>query len=151
MDTCGAPDDKPEDAYLVQEINFVDEAVNWRQWRLAILVTDFVTQIDIRYDLERKGGKLVPRKVPNYKFLRQNAVVKLGYLRRHGWLVGAGEPKEAALVWFEGVLKTVKQYPAPSTTGRGVQTPHYTNFWVRKVFNKLSTETSPHWVPIITG
>ena len=151
METCDAPDDKPEDAYLVQEISYVDEGLDWRQWRAAILVSDVVEQYDIRYDLERKGGKLVPRKVPNYKFLRKNAVVKLGYLRRRGWLVGAGEPKEAALIWFEEVLKSVKQFPAPSTTGRGYRTPHYTDFWVKRVFKKLLTETSPHWVPIIMG
>lgn len=149
MKTCDAPGDKPEDAYLVQEISFVDEGLDWRQWPAAILVSDVVEQYDIRYDLERKGGKLVPRKVLNYKFLRKNAVVKLGHLRRLGWLVGAGEPKEAALIWFEGVLKSVKQWPSPSATTRGYRTPHFTDFWVKKVINKLLTEVSPHWVAII--
>lgn len=151
METCDAPDDKPEDAYLVQEIIFVEEGSVWQQWPAAILVSDVVKQYDIRYDLEKKGRTMVPRKIPNYKFLRKNAVVKLGCLRRHGWLVGAGEPKEAALIWFEEVLRSVRYRAAPSTTARGRHTPHYSNVWVKNVFDKLSTEISPHWVPIIVG
>lgn len=151
METYHAPDDKPEDAYLVQEISFVEEGKAWQQWPAAILVSDVVKQYDIRYDLERKGGKMVVRKVPNYKFLRKNVVVKLGYLRRHGWLVGAGEPKKAALIWFEGVLNNVGYVGRPSTIAQGRHAPHFTNVWVKRVFHRLSTEISPHWVLLKAG
>lgn len=148
METCDAPGDNPEDAYLVQEIGFVEEGTPWEQWPSAILVTDVVKQYDIRYDLERKAGRIVVRKVSNYKFLRKNAVVQLGYLRRHGWLVGAGEPKEAALSWFDRVVYSVGHVDRPSTVAQGPYTPHYTGVWIKKVLFKLSTEMSPHWVPI---
>ncbi len=151
MNMCDAPDGKPEDAYLVHEIGYVEEGLEWRQWPAAILVSDPVKQFDIRYDLERKGGQLVFRKVPNYKFLRKNTVVKLGYLQRRGWLVGAGEPKEAALIWFETFLKSVKHRPYIPNPLKKVFPPHYTKLWVKRVFNKLLTEVSPHWVPIINS
>lgn len=152
MNICDAPDGKPEDAYLVHEIGFVEEGLEWRQWPAAILVSDPVKQYDIRYDLERKGGQLVFRKVPSYKFLRKNSVIKLGYLQRRGWLVGAGgEPKETALIWFETFLKSVKHRPFLVNTFKKVFPPHYTKIWVKRVFNKLSTEVSPHWVPIINS
>lgn len=151
METCDAPDDKPEDAYLVQEISFVEAGKAWQEWPFAILVSDIVKQYDIRYDLERKGGKTVVRKVPNYKLLRKNAVVELGYLKRHGWLVGAGEPKEAALAWFEGVINSVGYVGRPSIVPLGRHAPHFTNVWVKRVFAKLSTEISPHWFPLEAG
>lgn len=151
METCDAPNDKPEDAYLVQEISFVESGKAWQEWPSAILVSDTVRQYDIRYDLERKGGKMVVRRVPNYKFLRKDAVVELGSLRRHGWLVGAGEPKEAALIWFEGVLNRVGYVGRPSTVPQGRHAPHFTDIWVKRVFAKLSTEISPHWFPLAAG
>lgn len=151
METCDVPDGNPEDAYLVQEINFVETGKAWQEWPSAILVSDIVKQYDIRYDLERKAGKMVVRKVPNYKFMRQNSVVELGYLRRHGWLVGAGRPKEAALTWFEGVLNSVGYIGRPSTVPKGRHTPHFTGVWVKRVFAKLSTEKSPHWIPLEAG
>lgn len=151
METCDVSDGDPEDAYLVQEINFVEAGKAWQEWPSAILVSDIVKQYDIRYDLERKAGKMVVRKVPNYKFMRKNAVIELGYLRRHGWLVGAGEPKEAALTWFEGVLNGVGYIGRPSTVPQGRHAPHFTNVWVKRVFAKLSTETSPHWIPLEAG
>lgn len=152
MKTCDAPDNKPENAYLVQEISFVDEALDWRQWPAAILVSDLVEPFDIRYDLGRKGGKLVLRKVLNYRFLRKNTIVKVGYMRRLGWLVGAGgEPKETALIWFEGVLESVKHRQASPAAARGFWTPHYSKNWVKRVLDKLLIQKSPHWVPIITG
>lgn len=40
METCDAPDDKPEDAYLVQEISFVEAGKAWQEWPFAILVSD---------------------------------------------------------------------------------------------------------------
>lgn len=126
--------------------------MDYRQWPAAILVSDPVEQYDIRYDLERKGVKLVLRKVPNYRFLRKNTVVKIGYMRRRGWLIGAGgEPKEAALIWFEGVLDSVKHRPASPDAVRGFWTPHYSKNWVKRVLNKLLIQKSPHWVPIIMG
>ena len=151
MNMCDAPDDKPEDAYLVQEIAFVEEGTPWEQWPSAILVSDVVKQYDIRYDLERKRGTMVVRKVPNYKFLRRNAVVQLGYMRRRGWLVGAGEPKEAALSWFDGVVNSVPHINRPSTLSRGPHAAHHSSIWVKKVFAKLSAEISPHWVPLEAG
>lgn len=151
METCDAPDGDLEDAYLVQEINFVEAGKTWREWPSAILVSDIVKHFDIRYDLERKGGKMVVRKVPNYKFLRKNAVIELGHLRRRGWLVGAGEPKEAALTWFEGVLNSVGSVGRPSTVPLGRHSPHFTDVWVKRVFSKLSTEISPHWSPLEAG
>ena len=160
MNMCDAPDGKPEDAYLVHEIGFVEEGLEWRQWPAAILVSDPVRQYDIRYDLERRGGQLVFRKVSNYKFLRsKNAVVKLGYFQRRGWLVGGGgaggggggESKEAALIWFETFLKSVKHRPYIPNPLKKVFPPHYTKLWVKRVFNKLLTEVSPYWVPIINS
>lgn len=71
MRGCAVPNDNAEDAYLVQEINFVEVGKVWPQWPSAILVSDIVKQYDIRYDLERKGGKMVVRKVPNFKFTRK--------------------------------------------------------------------------------
>lgn len=157
METCDVPNGNAEDAYLVQEINFVEAGKAWQEWPSAILVSDVVKQYDIRYDLERKQGKMVVRKVPSFKFMRKmgknNAVVvELGSLRRHGWLVGAGEPKEAAaLTWFEGVVNSVGYIGRPSTVPQGRHAPHFTTVWVKRVFAKLLTETSPHWVPLIAG
>lgn len=158
METCDVPNGNAEDAYLVQEINFVEAGKAWQEWPSAILVSDIVKQYDIRYDLERKqGGKMVVRKVANFKFMRKmgkiNAVlVELGSSRRHGWLVGAGEPKEAAaLIWFEGVLNSVGYVGRSSTVPQGRHAPHFTSVWVKRVFAKLLTETSPHWVPLIAG
>lgn len=157
METCDVPNGNAEDAYLVQQISFAEADKPWQVWPAAILVSDLVKQYDIRYDLERKGGKMVVRKVANFKFMRKmgkdNAVlVELGSLRRHGWLVGAGEPKEAAaLTWFEAVLNSVGYFNRPSTVPQGKHAPHFTNLWVKRVFAKLSTETSPHWVPLIAG
>lgn len=151
MNTCDAPDGKSEDAYLVHEIGFVEEGLDWRQWPEAILVSDPVKQYDIRYDLERKAGQLMMRKVPNYKFLRKNTVVKLGYLHRRGWLVGAGQPKEAALIWFETFLNSVKHRPWTPPPYKKFLPPHYSKLWVKRVFSKLLTEISPHWVPIINN
>lgn len=151
METCDAPDGNPEDAYLVQEISFVEAGKAWQGWPSAILVSDIVKQYDIRYDLERKGGKMVARRVPNFKFLRKNAIVELGYLKRHGWLVGAGEPKATALIWFEEVLNSVGHVDRPSTVPKGHHTPHFTDVWVKRVFARLSTEKSPHWIPLEAG
>lgn len=151
METCDAPDGDLDDAYLVQEINFVETGKARQEWPSAILVSDIVKQYDIRYDLERKGGNMVVRRVPNYRFLRKNAVIELGDLRRHGWLVGAGEPKEAALAWFEGVLNSVGYVGRPYTAPKGLRTPHFTDIWVKRVFARLSTQTSPHWVPLEAG
>ncbi len=148
METCDAPDDKPEDAYLVQEIRFSQEGTPWQQWPSAILVSDVAKQYDIRYDLERKGGKMAVRMVPNYKFLRKNAVIELGYYRRHGWLVGAGEPKEAALSWFDQVVKSVGHADRPFTVAQGPYALHFSILWVSRVLVKLSAEMSPHWVPL---
>ena len=39
---------QPENVYLVQELSFVDEALDWRQWPAAILVSDLVEPYDIR-------------------------------------------------------------------------------------------------------
>lgn len=151
MDICDAPDDKPEDAYLVQEIGFAEEGTPWEKWPSAILVSDVAKQYDIRYDLERKGGKMSVRKVLNYKFLRKNDIVELGYLRRHGWLVGAGEPKEAALNWFDQVIDSVGHVDRPSTVAQGPYTPHFSGVWIKRVLTKLSTEISPYWVPLSAG
>lgn len=159
METCDVPDGKAEDAYLVQEINFVEAGKAWQEWPSAILVSDIVKQYDIRYDLERKGGKMLVRRVSNFKFMRNNNnknknknLVELGYLRRHGWLVGAGGPNSketAALTWFEGVLNRVGYIGRPSTVPQGRHTPHFTSVWVKRVFAKLETETSPHWYPLV--
>lgn len=152
MDTCDAPDDKPEDAYLVQEIRFAEEGTRWEQWPSAILVSDVIKQYDIRYDLMRQGGKMVVRKVPNYKFLRKNAVIELGYYRRHGWLVGAGgQPKEAALIWFDQVVNNVGHSDRPFTIAQGPYALHFTTLWIGRVIARLSAEKSPHWVPLPDG
>lgn len=73
--------------------------------------------------------------------------MKLGYVRRRGWLVGAGGPKEEALKWFEGYLEKVG-YAAPPTTYN--EPSHFTAIWVQRVFSRLWSEpTRPaHWVPI---
>lgn len=148
MNACDAPDGNPEDAYLVQEIRFAEEGTRWEQWPSAILVSDVVKQHDIRYDLMRQGGKMVVRKVPNYKFLRKNVVIELGYYRRLGWLVGAGQPKEAALIWFDQVVNSVGHSDRPFTVAKGPYTLHFSTFWLRRVLLRLSAEKSSHWVPL---
>lgn len=151
MNTCDAPDGNPEDAYLVQEIRFAEEGMRWEQWPSAILVSDVVKQYDIRYDLMRKGGKMVVRKVPNYKFLRKNAVIELGYYGRLGWLVGAGQSKEAALIWFDQVLNSVGHSDRPFTVAKAPYTLHFSTIWIRRVLVRLSAEKSSHWVPLSAG
>lgn len=94
---------------------------------------------------------MVVRKVSNYKFLRKNAVVELGYYRRHGWLVGAGQPKEAALSWFDQVIYGITHPDRPFTVAKGPHDIHFTAQWLRKVLIKLSAERSPHWVPLSAG
>lgn len=94
---------------------------------------------------------MVVRKVSNYKFLRKNAVVELGYYRRHGWLVGAGQPKEAALSWFDQVIYGISHPDRPFTVAKGPHSIHFSAQWVRRVLIKLSAERSPHWVPLSAG
>lgn len=147
MEDCPAPNNNPDDAYLVQEIRFIEGRLREGNWPAAILVTDLTTEIDIRYDVTRQGQKYLIRKVANFKFLRQGQVIKLGYVGRRGWLIGAGMPKEEALKWFEGYLDRVG-YAAPPTTS--YEPSHYTAIWVRRVFWRLWSEPTrpPHWVPI---
>lgn len=147
MKDCPAPDNNPDGAYLVHEIRFIEGKVRQGFWPAAILVTDLATEIDIRYDLNRQGKNYLVRKVTNFKFLRQGEVIRLGYMRRRGWLVGAGVPKEEALKWFEGYLNGVGYASPPSTIN---EPNHYTAIWVHRVFLRLSSEATraPHWVPI---
>lgn len=68
-------------------------------------------------------------------------------MRRRGLLIGAGQPKEQALIWFERYLDGVG-YAAPPYN---VNEPSdFTAVWVRRVFSRLQLEpTRPtHWVPI---
>lgn len=147
MEDCPAPNNNPDDAYLVQEIRFIQGSGRDSSWPAAILVTDLATEIDNRYDVTRQGQNYLVRKVANFKFLRQGQVTRLGNVRRRGWLVGAGAPKEEALKWFEGYLDRVG-YGAPSFYT--YQTTHYTAIWVKRVFARLWSEPMrpPHWVPI---
>lgn len=68
-------------------------------------------------------------------------------MRRRGWLVGAGGPKEEALKWFEGYLDKVGYAAPPATVN---EPSHFTAIWVQRVFSRLSSEPTrpPHWVPI---
>lgn len=91
---------------------------------------------------------MVVRKVSNYKFLRKNAVIELGYYKRRGWLVGAGQPKEAALSWFDQLIHSISHPDRPFTVAKGPQALHFSAHWVRRVLVKLSVERSPHWVPL---
>lgn len=77
--------------------------------------------------------------------MRQGMLTKLGYVRRRGWLVGAGQPKEVALKWFEDeVLGTTKGLDDSVST---VTKLHFSATWVAKVFAKADQSGSPYWIP----
>lgn len=146
-DDCPAPDKNPDDAYIVHEIRFSEGKAREKNWPAAILVTDLATGINIRYDVRQQGKIYLVRKVVNFKFLRQGQVIKLGHVRRRGWLVGARQPKEQALIWFERYLDGVGYAAPPANVN---EPSHFTAIWVRRVFTRLWLEpTRPtHWVPI---
>lgn len=66
---------------------------------------------------------------------------------RRGWLVGARQPKEHALIWFEGYLDGVGYAVPPATVN---EPSHFIAIWVHKVFIPLWSESTrpTHWVPI---
>lgn len=77
--------------------------------------------------------------------MRQGMLTKLGYVRRRGWLVGAGQPKEVALKWFEDeVLGTTKGIDDSVSTAIKL---HFSATWVAKVFAKADQSRSPYWIP----
>lgn len=147
IDDCYAPGNKPDDAYLVLEIQFSDGKAREKNWPAATLVTDLATGINVRYGIRQQRGIYLVRKVVNFKFLRQGQVIRLAYVRRRGWLVGAGQPKEQALILFEGYLDGVGFAAQPVTVN---ELSHFTAIWVRRVFTRLWLELMrpKHWFPM---
>lgn len=143
ISTCDLPKDNDNEAYLVREIRFEEGRLKTR-WPAAILVSDLVNQVHFRYNVMRVGTTYRYQKIPIAIFMRQGKVVKLGYVRRHGWLVGAGQPKEVALEWFEDeILGTTLGLDESITRIAGT---HYSTAWIAKVFAKADGSGSPYWI-----
>lgn len=147
ISACDVPKDKINDAYIVREIRFEEGKLRAR-WPAAILVSDPVKNIHFRYNVIRVGTpiKYKYQKITNAVFMRQGKVLKLGYVRRWGWLVGAGQqqPKEVALKWFEDEVMGTTSVPEENI-GK-MPTLHYTAGWIAKVFAKAAQSGSPYWI-----
>lgn len=75
----------------------------------------------------------------------QDTIIELARFEPRGWLVPQkGEPKEAALAWFENLAKGV-EIPPPASSNEGGP---FTAVWVLKVFRALQESGSPYWVPV---
>lgn len=148
ISACDLSKDNINDAYLVREIRFEEGKLRAR-WPAAILVSDPVNKVHFRYNVIRVGRPITYRyqKITNAVFMRQQGkVLKLGYVRRWGWLVGTGQQqsKEVALKWFEDeVMGTTS---APEENIGKMPTLHYTAGWIAKVFAKAAQSGSPYWI-----
>ncbi len=142
--SCTAPFTDQADAYVVHDITFQQSTQWWRSPH-AILVSDMLLPYDIRYDVWSNGRNLKYRKVPNFKFMRNNRMVELSNVVRRGWLVGQDpDSKQAALDWFESIAKNAEYISLPQTES---QVSHFTTVWVGKVFKELDASGSPYWLP----
>ena len=145
ISACDLREDDIDDAYIVREIRF-EESKPKTRWHAAILVSDPVKNVHFQYNVI-KGGTPIYRyeKIINPVFMDQGRVLKLGYVKRWGWLVGAGQQtKEVALKWFEDeVMGTTRSVP---DEGYGGSMYHYSARWIGKVFTKAARSGSPYWI-----
>lgn len=143
---CDLPKDNDQDFYVVREIRFVEGRLKNR-WPAAILVSDPTNKVNFRYNVIRVGkyNTYTYQKIPNVLFVRQGKIVQLGYVRRRGWLVGAGQSKEVALKWFEDeVLGTTRGLDDSIVK---VAALHYSAEWIAKVIAKADQSGSPYRIP----
>lgn len=147
MSSCDPPE---AGAYIVHEIRYDGGNIRrfWKRWRAAILVTDITTNEDIKYELVKNGAKFIVHRAKVVDFLQKGKVIKLGYMRRRGWIVGAGAPKEEGLSWFEQFVGT---NGAVSVNAGDAAEYHFSSAWTRNKFAKLFASGSPHWVPLDDG
>lgn len=112
----------------------------------AIIVSDLLVPHDRRYDVapDRRTKKLAYRKVDPFRFKSRAGITELSVYARRGLLMAKpGEPKEDALLWFEGIARA-----QPVGQGRNTNDkPHYTRTWVESVFAILQGSGSEYWVP----
>lgn len=142
---CDLARDNDQDVYIVREIRFVEGRLKTR-WPAAILVSDPTNEVNFRYNVIRVGKSTTYtyQKIPNAVFVRQGKVVQLGYVRRRGWLVGAGQSKEVALKWFEDeIMGTTRGLEGSITKVAGI---HYSAAWIAKVIAKADESGSPYWI-----
>ena len=147
----------PDDAYAVHLMEFQTyppgDRYVWRNPR-AILVSDLVLPLDLRYDVTIRGGKLVYQKLPA-QFMRGNEIVPIGLYDFRGWLVAQGtETKEDALRWFEGIASAPLLIARAKLRDRpGIPT---TTWWTKEVLDAMDkyamgNEKPPYWVPWHVG
>lgn len=153
ISACDLPKgDDNKDAYIVREIRYEESRMRTR-WHAAILVSDPVNNIHFQYKVIKIAATATYtyQKIPIALFIRQGKIVKLGYVRRRGWLVGVGvggtaggQAKEVALKWFEDeIMGTTKGlYDSISR----VATTHYSAVWIAKVLAKADYSGSPFWI-----
>lgn len=145
ISACDLPKDNDQDVYIVREIRFVEGRLKSR-WPAAILVSDPANEVNFRYNVIRvgKSTSYTYQKIPNAIFVRLGQVVQLGYVRRRGWLVGAGQSKDVALKWFEdAILGTTRGLEGSITKIAGI---HYSAAWIAKVIAKADESGSPYWI-----
>lgn len=145
ISACDFPNDDENDAYIVHEIRFEAGRLKPR-WPAAILVSDPVNNVYFRYNVVRVGKSTTYtyQKLLNAEFKRQGKVLKLGYARRRGWLVGAGQPKEVALKWFEDeVMGKIQRLDGDVAR---FATFHFSTVWIAKAFAKADQSGSPYWI-----
>lgn len=151
ISACDLPKgDENKDAYIVREIRYEEGRMSTR-WPAAILVSDPVNNIHFQYKVIKVAATATYtyQKIPNALFIRQGKLLKLGYVRRRGWLVGVGgtggsQSKEVALKWFEDdIMGTTKGlYDSISKAA----TTHFSAVWIAKVLAKADTSGSPFWI-----
>ena len=146
ISACDLPKDNNNDAYTVHEIRFEEGKMKTR-WPAVILVSDPANNVHIRYNVIRVGISSVYKyqKILNAVFMRQGKVVKLGYIRRRGWLVGAGQPKEVALKWFEDEILKKTQALDDDNIARVPQL-HFSAAWIKQAIAKADRSGSPYWI-----
>lgn len=139
-----------DDAYIVREIRFEEGRLKAR-WPAAILVSDPVNNVHFRYNVIRVGltTTYTYKKTPIAVFVRKEEVVKLGYVRRRGWLVGVGagvqqQSKEVALKWFEDEI-LAKTFGIDQNLIK-FATSHFSAAWIAKAFAKADQSGSPYWI-----
>lgn len=156
--------DPPEvGAYIVHDIRFDGGQIRrfWKRWRAVIIVTDIETNEDIKYELYRDRDKFIVRKsAKGFKFLEKGKVMKLGYMRKRGWIVGGGggagaggspTTKEDGLRWFEQFIGLNGAAFVTQNFVNGNEAYHFTSAWTKRIFEKLFNSGSPHWVPADDG
>ncbi len=145
ISACDLPKDDDNDAYIVREIRYVEGKLKGR-WPAAILVSDPVNNVHIQYKVIKiaASNTYTYQKIPNAIFIRQGKLMELGYVRRRGWLVGAGQSKEVALKWFEDEIMGSTKGLYDSIL-RAAST-HYSAVWIAKVLTKLDQSGSPFWI-----